>query len=1661
MRKYQNFFLLLCSLFFSLYSFAQQPLNQINILSFSVKSKLPADTYTWTTLPGAMFLTAQRVPQAALQGIKLVVQIKQGNGKICGNSLEVSPLLDFSTVKTFTTAELSGYIANCTTLKPGNYSICAQFFNLDRYPISKEVCKEFIVEDAVQVQQNYNPPQNINPVNDKVFKPAEMKGVVMFKWAPVVPKPKEPVTYRLKIWQLMQGQNGTQAIKSNTPVIEKEVTNITQAVVTNLYTGPCKLPYLCEYVWTVQALNKDQNPICAGDCKSELYSFKVNDTTAAPNTQRTAAPSCTTTSTTVFTTGSSIFLSDGFVLKLTEIPTGGNAQLTGKGTVDVQWIGVLNVQFDSIQINGADKLCGGAVYTISDSKQEYPTQWATNVLNNTGIPAWTSIKIKKLVAGIDSTKLTKPLIAAGNNITFPASIPLNMPLGYFQSGDAAFGALGFTEMVFKPEIAEFEVIASLKTSKVFKEPAGPMYGTDGISVQGKGIEFTKTGLKGINGEIKLVDNIAFTYATTDSANLKITFNKEDSSGHLGNAVIFSDTASAFWTYKLDVNVQLPLQWLKPVDDSKPFIDLNFQTQIVKWDNFILQTTIPACIIPNTNGIGFDSTTIVYDHSNTANFSAMQFPDNYGAQESSEMFSGFYIPNFNMTLPEGLRNYADTSKPIQVGAYNLIINKEGITGKILAHNIVTYPFANVGNLAASIDTVEVELFKKVLTQARMNGMITLPMASKDDTASSIIYEALFVPASVSEDTTRSLTFTLKPNRDIQSKFFGKAKLKIEQTSSLSLIVKKKKGSKREITLDMELNGKIYYPAGQIANPLNPAKPFDLNINSKFEQLKMLYENVATEKFKFQPGVWKLPETQTKLAGFPFTIKEVKPIIGAFALNGQYLFKGGIEFVAKINLGSEKSKIAIAGDVKIQLLGGIKSSNFTVVDGDTVGSKIDHGFLSNLKPEFLGVRVSEVDVDVNMVAAAIKGRIAFYKEDPIYGTGFLGVVAAKFKTLSLGVSAGVIFGNTKTIPGNVGPGFKYWMVQAQTILPLPGVVFMPGVAFRGFGAGVFSKMRMRPPRTFSPSAANSTVFAGAEFTPDDTVALGFKVKAIIATTPKEETLNGSIALTGEFNTMGGMNFIQIDGTYACGAKIGEETKSFATGDLSVHYNFVDKIFDLQSDLVLDVRPKKIDIYTPAPIKTVLYIDGKKNQWYFKSGTPTKPMSINAFGINAQSYLMFGNYLGADIPTDFMKATRDGWASVGLGPTAFSDKATSEGKYKTAKGFALGSALNFRKTDNLSFPSWDGLCWNGSGYQGVRRYLEIYYNVAAGGEVDASLLQYNGCTGFNNGWRAKVSAAVYAGVSVTYDYNLLGGGCYSHQGTIVDIAAGASATVEFPNTTYFKGTISGHWEICGFSRNFTKDIEEGSQCAGTEVQLDPAINQNIYTQENAADSLKKKLITNIITPSSATDVSRQTYFSALLDYPYNEPFDVQEQQVSGQMNVRTFRVMYTASLTQDTVIASGAMSAGTSLNAAAFSTESPAAVPVTGLSALVVTSSVSISKNKGVIKSPVASAAIVTATISPALLKETILLQDAGYDELGAKRFKLQGVAGLSTAASLKINTGYKFFVGGVLQENIGGIWKAVHYKNTTIPIIQNKILYFKTNSEPIDLPSSGSSILTSKS
>jgi hypothetical protein len=99
--------------------------------------------------------------------------------------------------------------------------------------------------------------------------------------------------------------------------------------------------------------------------------------------------------------------------------------------------------------------------------------------------------------------------------------------------------------------------------------------------------------------------------------------------------------------------------------------------------------------------------------------------------------------------------------------------------------------------------------------------------------------------------------------------------------------------------------------------------------------------------------------------------------------------------------------------------------------------------------------------------------------------------------------------------------------------------------------------------------------------------------------------------------------------------------------------------------------------------------------------------------------------------------------------------------------------------------------------------------------------------------------------------------------------------------------------------------------------------------------------------------------------------------------------------------------------------------------------------------------SATLQPSihavLVTTPLILDDAGYDSMGAKLYRKSGLANASpttlAANALKPNTSYKFVINAALEEKINNNWQAVNHKNTTTPVTQFKNLFFKTNSESV--------------
>lgn len=130
---------------------------------------------------------------------------------------------------------------------------------------------------ACTKEKNVSPVANTitlgTPASNAIIALDEAKQTVNFKWSVGPTSPM--VTYRLRVWQLMQGQNGAAAMRDNTPIIDRN-TDINSIIVQGMVTGPCNPPYLCDFVWNVTIAERDSNGTIKETVVSNTGSFSVN-----------------------------------------------------------------------------------------------------------------------------------------------------------------------------------------------------------------------------------------------------------------------------------------------------------------------------------------------------------------------------------------------------------------------------------------------------------------------------------------------------------------------------------------------------------------------------------------------------------------------------------------------------------------------------------------------------------------------------------------------------------------------------------------------------------------------------------------------------------------------------------------------------------------------------------------------------------------------------------------------------------------------------------------------------------------------------------------------------------------------------------------------------------------------------------------------------------------------------------------------------------------------------------------------------------------------------------------------------------------------------------------------------------------------------------------
>lgn len=154
-------------------------------------------------------------------------------------------------------------------LKAGTYKLIVSLFNAaGTAQVSNEQTKIFTIV-AAQL------PVLIAPANEAILKEEAAQTAIVFRWTPILPRPQEPATYTVLVFEVLEGQTPMQALRSNQPILNAEVRGTTQ------YIWRPQLGMAEEgrnsFIWTIRSTDFRGTAITGesinGDAVSEPYTF--------------------------------------------------------------------------------------------------------------------------------------------------------------------------------------------------------------------------------------------------------------------------------------------------------------------------------------------------------------------------------------------------------------------------------------------------------------------------------------------------------------------------------------------------------------------------------------------------------------------------------------------------------------------------------------------------------------------------------------------------------------------------------------------------------------------------------------------------------------------------------------------------------------------------------------------------------------------------------------------------------------------------------------------------------------------------------------------------------------------------------------------------------------------------------------------------------------------------------------------------------------------------------------------------------------------------------------------------------------------------------------------------------------------------------------------
>jgi hypothetical protein len=109
-------------------------------------------------------------------------------------------------------------------LPAGSYQLCVQLVAPVTFQtLSQERCSFFTLA-------SFQLPIPMMPANETILDIEKAKAAITFRWTPVAPRPAEMLTYRVTVFEILPNQTPMQALRSNQPLLTKDIVGTTQYI---------------------------------------------------------------------------------------------------------------------------------------------------------------------------------------------------------------------------------------------------------------------------------------------------------------------------------------------------------------------------------------------------------------------------------------------------------------------------------------------------------------------------------------------------------------------------------------------------------------------------------------------------------------------------------------------------------------------------------------------------------------------------------------------------------------------------------------------------------------------------------------------------------------------------------------------------------------------------------------------------------------------------------------------------------------------------------------------------------------------------------------------------------------------------------------------------------------------------------------------------------------------------------------------------------------------------------------------------------------------------------------------------------------------------------------------------------------------------------------